>query len=68
MTQFLQRQRALALWREIVRATNKIPASTTRNEMRRFARDEFLRNKDVTDLTGKTEFDSMKRYIDEQAR
>ncbi|PGH14707.1 hypothetical protein AJ79_02873 [Helicocarpus griseus UAMH5409] len=64
---FLQRQRALSLWREIVRATNKIPKSSAREEMRSFARHEFRRNKDVTDLTGKTEFDAMRRYIDELA-
>ncbi|KAK2782882.1 hypothetical protein FQN53_009568 [Emmonsiellopsis sp. PD_33] len=79
---FIQRQRALSLWREIVRATNKIPKSGTRDELRSFARHEFERNKDVTDLvssrsildpevenpvTGKTEFDAMRRYIDEQA-
>ena len=75
--QFLQRQRVLALWREIVRAlTSKqhtlacigltllcyqedldayacrveIPRSSTRAEMRQYARDEFERNRDVTDL------------------
>lgn len=73
---FLQRQRVIALWREIVRAIYKIPASATRIEMRDFAREEFERNRHVTELTqirylistGKTQFDSMKRYIDEQAR
>ncbi|TKA81055.1 hypothetical protein B0A49_00675 [Cryomyces minteri] len=75
LDQFLQRQRVLSLWRQIVRATNKIPAPVTRKEMRDFARGEFTRNKDVTDLghirylisTGKTEFDSMKRYVEELA-
>ncbi|OAT06133.1 hypothetical protein BDBG_02413 [Blastomyces gilchristii SLH14081] len=63
------------LWREIVRATNRIPKSSARDEMRSFARHEFERSKDVTDLThirylistGKTEFDAMRRYIDELA-
>ncbi|KAI2238729.1 hypothetical protein LOZ13_003691, partial [Ophidiomyces ophidiicola] len=52
-----------------------IPPSTTRNELKQFARQEFERNKSVTDLThirylistGKAEFDYMRRYIDEQA-
>ncbi|PSK54343.1 hypothetical protein B9Z65_3462 [Elsinoe australis] len=72
---FVQRKRALDLWRDIARALNKIPASNTRAEMRKFARDEFERNKDVYDLghirylisTGRTQFDGMRRYIDEQA-
>jgi len=73
---FLQRQRVLALYREIVRATNKIPASTTRDEMKTFARDEFERNRNVYDLThirylistGKEQFESMRRYVDELVR
>ncbi|KAG5298442.1 hypothetical protein I7I48_07887 [Histoplasma ohiense] len=72
---FVQRKRALGLWRDIVRATNRIPQSSARDEMRSFARHEFERNKEVTDLThirylistGKTEFDAMRRYIDELA-
>ncbi|PGH10342.1 hypothetical protein GX51_00099 [Blastomyces parvus] len=52
-----------------------IPKSSARDEMRSFARHEFERNKDATDLThirylistGKTEFDAMRRYIDELA-
>ncbi|KAL5359172.1 complex 1 protein-domain-containing protein [Aspergillus floccosus] len=71
---FIQRQRVLALWREIVRALNKIPDSPTRSELRNYARDEFERHRDVTDVqhiryllsTGKAEFDMMRRYIDEQ--
>ncbi|KAF2454372.1 hypothetical protein BDY21DRAFT_110224 [Lineolata rhizophorae] len=48
---FLQRQRVLALWRDIVRSINKIPASSTRREMRDFARSEFEWNRHVTDIT-----------------
>ena len=52
-----------------------LPPSTTREEMRTFARGEFERNKFVYDLghirylisTGKTQFDSMKRYIEQNA-
>ncbi|KAJ5201877.1 uncharacterized protein N7498_006540 [Penicillium cinerascens] len=72
---FIQRGRVLAFWREIVRALNKIPPSATRNELHDYARREFERHREVTDLahiryllsTGKSEFETMRRYIDEQA-
>ncbi len=72
---FLQRQRVLSLWREMVRAIYKIPPSNTRDEMRQYARQGFQRNRNVSDLsqirylisTGKTEFEGMQRYIDELA-
>lgn len=72
---FLQRQRVISLWRDIIRATNKIPPSSTRDEMRRYAREGFERSRSVTNLTqirylistGKTEFEGMQRYIDELA-
>ncbi|KAK1821533.1 hypothetical protein LTR12_004094 [Friedmanniomyces endolithicus] len=72
---FVQRGRALALWRNIVRAMQKVPPSATREEMRTFARGEFERNKFVYDLghirylisTGKTQFDSMRRYVEQGA-
>ncbi|PWY86089.1 hypothetical protein BO70DRAFT_395213 [Aspergillus heteromorphus CBS 117.55] len=71
---FIQRQRVIALWREISRALNKIPNSSTRDELHNYARKEFERNRNVTDLqhirylisTGKAEFETMRRYIDEQ--
>ncbi|KAJ5891682.1 complex 1 protein-domain-containing protein [Penicillium subrubescens] len=71
---FIQRQRVLSLWREIMRALYKAPPSPTRDELRAYARHEFERNRDVSDLshirylisTGKSEFETMKRYIDEQ--
>jgi Complex 1 protein (LYR family) len=70
---FLQRQRALGLWRDIVRATNKIRHHDTKQEMRTFARDEFERSRNVQDLehirylisTGKEQFKSMSRYVDQ---
>ncbi|KAE8355606.1 complex 1 protein-domain-containing protein [Aspergillus coremiiformis] len=72
---FLQRQRVLGLWRDIVRALHKIPNSPMREELRNYARHEFERHRKVTDLqhiryllsTGKSEFDTMRRYVDEQA-
>ncbi|CEJ55476.1 hypothetical protein PMG11_01731 [Penicillium brasilianum] len=71
---FIQRQRVLSLWREIVRALYKAPPSPTRDELRSYARHEFERNREVSDLshirylisTGKAEFETMRRYIDEQ--
>ncbi|CAG7918133.1 unnamed protein product [Penicillium olsonii] len=63
---FIQRQRVLSFWREIVRALIKVPPSSTRTELRNYARSEFERHRELTDLTGKSEFQTMKRYIDEQ--
>lgn len=47
---FLQRQRTLALWREVVRATSRIPDPAVRGEMRAYARGEFERNRAVGDV------------------
>ncbi|CAI7639865.1 unnamed protein product [Penicillium discolor] len=63
---FIQRQRVLSLWREIVRALIKVPPSSTRTELHKYARDEFERHREVSDVTGKSEFETMRRYIDEQ--
>lgn len=48
--QFLQRSRALSLYRTIIRATRRIRDPKTRAETRKFARDEFERHRNVTDL------------------
>lgn len=68
---FLQRARALALYRTVLRGTRRIGDPATRSEARGFARAEFERHRGVTDLdhiryllsTGKTEWESMERYI-----
>ncbi|KAL2146432.1 hypothetical protein VTI28DRAFT_3901 [Corynascus sepedonium] len=68
---FIQRTRVLSFYRSIIRSTRRIPDPKTRAETRRFARDEFERHRGVTDLahiryllsTGKTEWESMERYI-----
>ena len=53
---FLLRQRVLALYRSILRATASLPrTSTTRAEVRKYARDEFERNRGVED-EGKIRF------------
>jgi hypothetical protein len=73
LDQFIQRSKTLALWREIMRAVYRIPPSATRDEMRQFARAEFEQHRQVTDQqhirylvsNGKTQFDAMRRYVDE---
>jgi len=74
LDQFIQRQRVISLWRTILRSLYKIPKDG-RAEPVAYARGEFARNKHVNDTshiryllsTGKAEFDSMQRYIDELA-
>lgn len=71
---FIQRGRVLALYREILRNLFRIPKEK-REEPISYAKNEFARNKHVTDITqirylvstGKTEFDTMSRYIEELA-
>jgi len=48
--QFIQRQRVLALWKEIIRSTSNIPDAAARKDMRQFARSEFEQHREVTDL------------------
>ncbi|KAI1819098.1 complex 1 LYR protein [Xylaria intraflava] len=68
---FLQRARVLALYRAVLRGTRHISDPATRAETRSFARAEFERHRGVTELdhiryllsTGKTEWESMERYI-----
>ncbi|EGE01708.1 hypothetical protein TEQG_08586 [Trichophyton equinum CBS 127.97] len=50
LDQFIIRQRVLSLWREILRSTKRIPNSSTKHELRSFARGEFERHKNVTDV------------------
>ncbi|KAI0879808.1 uncharacterized protein GGS22DRAFT_176775 [Annulohypoxylon maeteangense] len=69
---FLLRSRVLSLYRSVIRGTGRISDPTTRAETRNFARAEFERHRNVTDVghiryllsTGKTEWESMERYID----
>lgn len=48
--QFLQRTKALALYRTILRHTGRIADPQTRAESRKYARDEFERHRNVTDI------------------
>ncbi|CEJ88956.1 hypothetical protein VHEMI04940 [[Torrubiella] hemipterigena] len=69
---FLQRTKVVSFYRTILRGTRRIADPVTRAESRRYARDEFERHRQVTDIshiryllsTGKTEWESMERYID----
>ncbi|KAJ4393718.1 hypothetical protein N0V93_002933 [Gnomoniopsis smithogilvyi] len=69
---FLQRARVLSFYRTIIRSTRRINDSKTREETRLFARQEFERHSHVQDIqhiryllsTGKTQWESMERYID----
>ncbi|KAI5818035.1 hypothetical protein BZA77DRAFT_308230 [Pyronema omphalodes] len=65
---FIQRTRVLSLWRDILRATRK---SQGKQELRAWAKSEFVRNKNVQDLdhikylisTGRKEFNEMSNYL-----
>ncbi|KAF6223104.1 hypothetical protein HO173_013317 [Letharia columbiana] len=67
---FLLRQRVISLYRKIVRACHKIPPPT-KEEMKRYAREEFEQHKAVEDLrkiryllsTGKTEFERLGKQV-----
>ncbi|KAJ1324395.1 LYR motif-containing protein [Microdochium nivale] len=68
---FLQRSRTLALYRAICRGCGRIQDPTLRRETLSFARAEFERHRQISDLahiryllsTGKTEWDGMQRYV-----
>ncbi|OTB17238.1 hypothetical protein K445DRAFT_56914 [Daldinia sp. EC12] len=68
---FLLRSRTLSLYRKVIRSTRQISDPTTRAETRNFARGEFERHRNVTDInhiryllsTGKTEWEGLERYI-----
>ncbi|KAH6612766.1 hypothetical protein C7974DRAFT_85051 [Boeremia exigua] len=68
LDRFIERQKVISLWRDIVRSTNNIPDASTRADMRQFARVEFEQHRHVDDLghiryllsTGKTQYQTMK--------
>ncbi|KFY41125.1 hypothetical protein V494_03188, partial [Pseudogymnoascus sp. VKM F-4513 (FW-928)] len=70
---FLQRSKVLSLWRRVLRDTKRIADLQTRAETRKMARDEFERNKNVTDIsqikylisTGKSQWDATERFFTE---
>ncbi|KAM4529996.1 LYR motif-containing protein 2 [Fundulus diaphanus] len=48
LKQFLQRQRVLTLYRNMLRTIRQVPDEADRKYLRDWARDEFKRNKDAT--------------------
>ena len=68
---FLLRQRAIALYRTIMRGCYKLPDPVARAEMREYARAEFERHRQETDLrtiryflsTGKADFDRLGKMV-----
>ncbi|XP_071391089.1 LYR motif-containing protein 2 [Centroberyx affinis] len=49
LKQFLQRQRVLGIYRNMLRAIRQVPDEGDRKYLRDWARDEFKRNKNATD-------------------
>lgn len=48
-SQFLQRQKILGIYREMLRTIRQVPEDGDRKYLRDWARDEFKRNKSVSD-------------------
>ena len=51
--QFLQRQKILGIYRNILRTIRQVPDDTDKKYLRDWARDEFKRNKGATDQVKK---------------
>ncbi|KAI7800089.1 LYR motif-containing protein 2 [Triplophysa rosa] len=49
LKQFLQRQRVLGMYRDLLRSIRKVPNESDRRYLRDWAREEFKRNKSETD-------------------
>ncbi|XP_056619590.1 LYR motif-containing protein 2 [Triplophysa dalaica] len=49
LKQFLQRQRVLGMYRDLLRSICKVPNESDRRYLRDWAREEFKRNKSETD-------------------
>ncbi|NXP47973.1 LYRM2 protein, partial [Heliornis fulica] len=49
LKQFLRRQQVLQLYRKILRAVREVPAEADRRYLKDWAREEFRRNKAVTE-------------------
>ncbi|XP_026101793.1 LYR motif-containing protein 2 [Carassius auratus] len=49
LKQFLQRQKVLGVYRDLLRSIRKIPTESDRRYLRDWAREEFKRNKTETD-------------------
>ncbi len=70
---FIQRQRVIHLYRDIVRSIYRHMLSPQRDESIAYARGEFMRNKNATEIerirylisTGKAEWDGMRRGVED---
>ncbi|KIW98692.1 uncharacterized protein Z519_00353 [Cladophialophora bantiana CBS 173.52] len=70
---FIQRQRVLALYRDILRSLYRHMSEPQRGESIAYAKGEFTRNKDVREIdrirylisTGKAEWDGVRRGVEE---
>ncbi|XP_059355160.1 LYR motif-containing protein 2 [Carassius carassius] len=49
LKQFLQRQKVLGVYRDLLRSIRRIPTESDRRYLRDWAREEFKRNKTETD-------------------
>lgn len=50
LSQFIQRTKTLSFYRSILRGIGHISNPSARDESRRYARNEFERHRDVTDI------------------
>lgn len=63
--QFLQRQRVLGMYRDLLRSIRKVPNDSDRRYLRDWAREEFKRNKSETDQVNPSlHFPSFPRVCD----
>ncbi|KIW80072.1 hypothetical protein Z517_06687 [Fonsecaea pedrosoi CBS 271.37] len=70
---FIQRQRVLSLYRDILRSLYRHMSHPQRGESIAYAKGEFTRNKDVREIerirylisTGKAEWDGVRRGVEE---
>lgn len=51
--QFLQRQKVLGLYRNMLRTIRKVPEEADRKYLKDWAREEFKRNKEATEQVNK---------------
>ncbi|XP_074846991.1 LYR motif-containing protein 2 [Carettochelys insculpta] len=49
LKQFLRRQQVLQLYRRILQAIRRVPAEADQHYLKKWAREEFKKNKDATD-------------------
>ncbi|KAM7367531.1 hypothetical protein PAMP_013821 [Pampus punctatissimus] len=65
LKQFLQRQRVLGIYRNMLRTIRQVPAETDRKYLRDWAREEFKRNKDATDQVHTSSSSTQTAHLDQ---